>query len=144
MRFHPAPEAKLSDLSAITYAYYVAETTNRRVNTLIVRFSGVFVGNGDAIFMRAVTCAGLEAWHPLTLGFDFRELSYTWGDEMTDVLDVGEGMVAGSPRRNLPTAVVVSDLCRAGLTSLLLEVWTVPPEQWLFDTVDSARARVLE
>jgi hypothetical protein len=87
--------------------------------------------------MEAMIAAGVAAWSPFGVVLDLRELSYEWGDEMQEVL-----AGARNPRRSLPTAVVVSDLNREGLTSLVTQEMLAAPADWLFDTVDDAIAAV--
>src|SRR5262249_39766417 len=83
-------------------------------------FSGVYgegsAGNGDADFMRVITRAALSAWHSPPVVFDLRELDYQWGDAIWSVFGFGRG-VHSSGVENLPRALVVSDLCRGGVST---------------------------
>jgi hypothetical protein len=85
------PEVRLADLSRITHAYHlVTPPESAAGETLIIRFAGVYgvgsKGNSDAAYMKAVATAGLAAWGPSLLVFDFRELDYSWGDMLDPVL----------------------------------------------------------
>lgn len=92
--------------------------------------------NDDCTFMAAMTKAGLEAFSPSILIFDFRQLRYEWGDQMLRVLAAGDGQFIDQP---FPTAVVVSDLCREGLSSLVRdEMFGEKVEDWLFDSLSDA------
>jgi hypothetical protein len=99
--------------------------------------------------------AGLEAWQPGALVLDFRRLEYVYGDRMTNVVGAPTGWYAmARPERDLgyliscgrsapetfPVAIVVSDLCRAGITSLLTEMMSLDPADLLFDSLESAFA----
>lgn len=104
---------------------------------LIVGFEGE-AGNshehcGTFTFMRAMITAGVVAWDPTAVVLDLRRLAYEWGDDMLRVLDV-EG--------DAPVAVVVSDLNREGLTSLVEEEIPGRPEDWLFESIEEAVAAV--
>jgi len=84
-------------------------------NICHIRFRGI-AGNTheDAHTFSAmdkVVLGLLEAERPDGLIMDFRELEYSWGDEMARTL--GE--------HALPLVVIVSDLNRSGLTSLVQE-----------------------
>ncbi len=68
--------------------------------------------------------------------FDFRELEYTWGDQMGCLLDSPTNWNGNENVR--PVVVIVSDLNREGLTSLVRdEMWSEPAE-WLADSVEQA------
>ena len=102
--------------------------------------------------MRAVAAAGLEAWEPSALIFDFSELDYVWGDMLQGVLGAGRGKVhwvhlvssesisEGFDFKNgdLPTLVVVSDRCRIAVRSLIEQEMSEDPEKWMFDSLEAA------
>jgi hypothetical protein len=86
--------------------------------------------------MTAMIKAGVEAFHPLVLILDLSRLTYEWGDEMADVLVAARDRYLGV---EFPIAVIVSDHCREGLTSLVKDEMNVGnPEDWLFDDWSSA------
>ena len=107
---------------------------------LVVAFDGA-AGNshehiGTFAFMNAMIAAGLAAWRPAAVILDLQRLQYWWGDEMHDTLT--------SPRdefgRALPTAVVVSDLNREALTSLVADEMGGDPRSLLFESLEAALA----
>jgi hypothetical protein len=110
---------------------------------LVIAFIGK-AGNshefcGTFNFMDAMIAAGVVAWHPFAVVLDLRQLSYAWGDEMQGTLGSAYDYVSGS---SLPTSVVVSDLNRKGLTSLVIQEMFASPGDWLFETVEDAIAAV--
>ena len=155
----PYPELRLADLSRIAHSYHIAPSDGPGRAALIIRFVGQYgvgcKGNGDAAYMNAVASAGLAAWNPNRLILDFRELEYVWGDMLTSVLCVGDGRVRylellgsgiADPKDmqpgNIPTAVVISDKCREGITSLLVQEMREDPAKWLFGSLEGALAAV--
>jgi len=134
----------LDQLSAATYSFARGELLTSplpdcpRATVLLVAFDGA-AGNthqdiGTFAFMKAMIVAGLEAWRPEALILDLRRLRYSWGDEMHDTLAAADGWC----RRAFPTAVVVSDLNRVGLTSLVVREMGRDPQDLLFDSIDEA------
>jgi hypothetical protein len=156
MEIDSYPEVRLADLSRIAHSYHIAPSREPGRVALIIRFVGQYgvghIGNPDAIYMTAVASAGLDAWHPNRLVFDFRELEYTWGDMLDSVLRAGKGRVSvlelicsgkssglkDMQPRDIPTAVVVSDKCREAVTSLLVQEMREDPAKWLFDSLQAA------
>lgn len=99
--------------------------------------------------MAALAMAGVEAWFAPAVIFDLRELRYEWGDELTRLFSVKPQTFHPeyvlyqtlSPTRDsyqYPVAIVVSDLNRKGLTSLVAQELRKRPEDFLFDTLESA------
>jgi hypothetical protein len=80
----------------------------------------------------------LEAEHPAALILDFRELAYSWGDEMVRTLDVPSTWFGGE----FPLVVITSDLNRDGLTSLLRDEMLSEPAEWLSQSEDEAIALI--
>lgn len=74
----------------------------------------------------------LEKIRPSSLIFDFRELDYTWGDNMAKLLGSWD----------LPTAVVTSPQNYGALSTLISEELFGNPEEFLFSSLDAAIAAV--
>jgi hypothetical protein len=111
------------------------------MDVLVVRFTGVSgfgcANNGDANYMAAMIHAGIVAWDPCAILLDLREMAYQWGDMMVNPLCAGFRHYADGS--DLPLAVVVSDLNRQGLTSLVTdEMHDVHPASILFETLEAA------
>jgi hypothetical protein len=107
-----------------------------RCEALVVTFRGEVSNSrehfGGFATMRAMVAAGVFAWSPQAVVLDLRGLVYEWGDNMAQVL-------AGD---DLPRAVVVSDLNREGLMSLVEQEMFAKPEDWLFESIEEAVAAV--
>lgn len=134
-------ECNLSDLSSIRYSYSVAQIPGRlRSSILVVRFEGIYGtgcgGNGDATFMSAIIAAGIEAWEPEAIVLDLQNLAYQWGDLMGKPLSMHQ--CHGDSDSPLRTAVVVSDLNRNGLTSLLRDELFLHPSEIFFESLEEA------
>jgi len=155
---------KFEDLSALDYSIFTCPLTEWSYKIcLIIEFKGECglgcKSNSDATFMTAIVKAACEAWGASALILDLRELKYEWGDQMTRVLDacgsfdtnrlllmsaLGEELAAPDvtkiPRAHLafPTACIVSDLNRAGLTSLVKQEMGMSPDELLFQSVEAA------
>lgn len=124
---------------------FYALLTNETVKVLVVEAKGETgigsASNADATYITAMAVAGLISWSPSALIFDFRELTYEWGDQFLNTLSAGDFARTGSA---LPTAVVVSGKCRAGFESLISdEMFDEDPSDWLFESVPEATSAVL-
>jgi hypothetical protein len=115
--------------------------SSTRFDALIVTVSGsTGIGcssNADVSYIEFMTRAALGLICPTSLVFDFRDFEYEWGDGMARTLSAGEDLYVDD---DLPVAVVVSDLCRNGLTSLIRDELFSDPGAWLFDSLESALA----
>lgn len=85
--------------------------------------------------MGAMVKAGLEAFDSLALVLDFECLGYEWGDMMGNVIAAGAGRYLNA---EFPTAVIVSDKNRKGLTSLVEKEMGRNSAEWLFESLDQA------
>jgi hypothetical protein len=129
----------LADLSQATCSFAIGTPSVGCGRCLVVAFHGE-AGNthahiGTFAFMDAMIAAGVAAWQPMGVVLDLRGLRYAWGDEMARTL-------AGAGIHEDPPAVVVSDLNREGLTSLVKEELGGRPEKWLYESLDDALAVV--
>ncbi|HYP99929.1 MAG TPA: hypothetical protein VER96_14735 [Polyangiaceae bacterium] len=123
----------LGDFGRLEYDFAKALLSDSGHPLLVIRLSGS--GSNAAhecgVFDLApgIIMLGLEVWQPSALVLDLTNFKYEWGDMMRNVLSAGQrwyGTVhpfravfcAGLPER-LPFAVLVSDLNREGLTSLV-------------------------
>lgn len=130
------------------------------LSVLIVAFQGEYghgsQGNDDATFMKLITSAALEAWPAHVLILDFRKLRYEWGDMLSNVLtqleprpaSAEEEMLhqifgpAGPIRRIQRGFVLVSDLCREGMTSLIRDECRKNPREWIAESLEEALRRM--
>jgi hypothetical protein len=131
-------EHRFEDLSRIQYRIFTCALGGKHnPMALVLKFSGVYgvgsAGNNDADFMRVITRAARSAWRSDAVVFDLRDLAYEWGDSTWGVFGRRLSEVDG-----LPSALVVSDLCRAGFSTCAR---LVPP---MFDDLESAIAFVAE
>jgi len=131
------PTDDLDELSAIRLS--LERPSSSRRGPLIVRASGTYGhgsgGNSDARYLDARLAAWTRAYGPSGVVLDFRELRYEWGDMMTAVIEAAS--VHG-----VECTLVVSDLCRAGLESLVRDEMRKEPADYLFEDVSQALARV--
>ena len=131
-------EHRFEELGSLRYLVFTCQLGGKHHATgLILRFSGVFgigsAGNGNADFMRVITRAALEAWHSHAVVWDLSELAYEWGNGIWTVFGRNAINTGAVP---LPSALVVSDLCRGGFSTCR---GMVPP---MFDDLESAVASV--
>lgn len=130
---------ELTDGTNVTVAFSKTRLPTERGSVLIVTVrgrTGIGCGsNGDAAYIEAMARAALCMIQPSALVFDFREFEYEWGDMMAATLGAGDQQYVDS---EFPTAVVVSDLCRKGLTSLVSDEMFAKPDDWLFESLESA------
>jgi hypothetical protein len=105
-------ERRLTELSSIETRFAITTVAEHRV--LVVRYSGVYRmgcnGNPDAALMRAMGLAGVEAFSPVAVLLDLRELEYVWGDMLDQVFTLGG---------ELPSAVLVGARCREAIGTLI-------------------------
>jgi hypothetical protein len=86
--------------------------------------------------MLATCNAAVEFWLPSALVIDLRVTTYDWGDEMGLIFNAGASRwVDDTP---FPKAMVISDLNREGLKSLVRDEMGVKPESLLFESVEDA------
>ena len=131
-------EHRFSDLSNLEYRIRTRRLGGKHhAKVMILQFSGTYGvgsdGNGDSEFMRVISLAALSAWRVHAAVFDLRQLKYEWGNGIWSVFGRG---IDPSGIRDMPVAMVVSDLCRDGFASC---AGMVPK---MFDDLDSAIAHV--
>lgn len=143
-------DCALSDLGTLRYSFARGVLPVSRQPLLVIRLEGTVGNENSEAFdlASALVMAGLEAWQPWAVILDLRALAYSWGDEMENVLNVSQRWYlplrplrrafAGSrlPER-FPQAVLVSDLCRDGLSSLL-SYMNLNPDDILFESTEDA------
>jgi hypothetical protein len=108
---------------------------DERASILVVRFEGT-AGEAEPHLMTAVVDFGVSFVRPRGVVLDLRGLTYRGGDRMSAPLDAA--------RRRGRAAVVVSDLCRAAITTLVEMELMARPEEWVFDDPDRAIEAVAE
>lgn len=136
-------QKKLEDLSRIKYQVHVG--TSKEVSYLeimILKFIGVYgfgsSGNSDAIFMRAIGEAVIEAWQPAGLIIDLSELSYEWGDQLENVFFIGSDKYRNIP---FPNALIVGENSEEAVRTLILGINStegINEIGWVFKDVSSA------
>lgn len=139
-------EISLDQLSKLHYKFFTCPLENAPYRkALIVAFDGEYgygsKGNSDAAFMSSMIKAGLEAWGPAALIIDLRAMSYEWGDMIGSAIAAGADRNIDSP---FPTAIVVSDRNREGMTSFVQREMGQEPGKWLFETLEDALRAVAE
>ncbi len=139
-------EKSLSELSPISYRISLYRDEDALFfQALVVAFRGTYRpgsrGDTDADYMRAILRAALSAWQCDALIVDLRELAYVWGDMMSQVMTIGR---AEDPAHPLPVVVVLSDLCRPAILTLIRPIGPEAPPNALADSVEEgiAKARV--
>jgi hypothetical protein len=123
-------------LSARSHQVFVSDDeTSGAHQFLVIQFQGIYkagaAGSGDALYIVSAIEAARRAWWAPSTVVDFRELEYTWGDEMEWVAEIGWDRVT---RIQAPLAIVISDKCRKALKSLLEAEF----ERVCVDTLESA------
>lgn len=141
----------IKDLSAIKCEFHKTTMPSfHHLEVLVVKFIGE-CGHGsnnneDAIYMSAMIAAGFIACcYPQGLILDLSELKYEWGDMMSEVVWPPYNLISVSDKEIIyPFAVVISDLNRTGLTSLVKEEMMEKPNEYLFETFNEALNKVNE
>ncbi len=144
-------DCTLSDLGQLDYGYARGSLPLSTHPLLVVRLAGVLTNESNEIFdlAAAIIMAGMEAWQPWALILDLRGLDYSWGDWMQNVLaaaqhwhepvqPVRNAFGGGLVPKQFPLAVVVSDLNREGLTSLVREQMHREPHDLLYESLEDA------
>lgn len=127
-------EHRFDELSNLQYRVFLGVLEGEHNRTvLVLNFTGTYgigsKGRRDADFMQAITEAALTAWNCDAVIFDLREFAYEWGNNIWGLFGRG---VRYSAIRDLPQALIVSDLCRGGFLTCGS---IVPP---MFDDFESA------
>jgi hypothetical protein len=131
----------LKDLSSISVSYKIG-MVNDYEKILIVTFVGEYrpgsAGNADAAFMCGATAAGVSAFSPHAVVFDFLELEYTWGDML-------DAVYSQAPTRIGPDkpcyAVVPGPDCAEAIRTLELGEFSKAPISsipWVHDSIEAA------
>jgi hypothetical protein len=141
----------LSDLGQVKHSYSRGRLLDSKQPVLAIRIEGDADSPNESVFdlAAAIIMAGLEAWQPWAVVLDLRAFKYSWGDEMQNALSAPQrwyGTV--SPVRaafsgdklptEIPLAVIVSELNRDGLASLLREQMHEDPSALLYESIDDA------
>ncbi len=135
-------EVKLSDLSDIQVDYFIGPSkTVPYQDIMILKYSGEYgfgsAGNSDAVYMKAMGQAALEAWGPDAFILDWSDLKYEWGDMLEMALDID----TGSCEPALPMAVIVGPPCEEAVRTLLLGIDSeegLETIEWIFRKKDEA------
>lgn len=131
-------EHKFEELSKLKYSIYTTPSTSKSyLRYLVVAFYGEYrygsAGDNDAAFMRGVIAAALLSWDSQGIIIDLRDMKYMWGDMLQSVF-----YVADSITKDIPTVVLVSDLNREGINSLLKKEMFEDPSKWLYESTEEA------
>jgi len=140
MPLHPV---SFATETAIHYEFQLETFDKERspCRILVAKFVGDYRpgcrGTPDALFIQGITQAALKMWGPDGLVLDFRQLSYTWGDNMEEVLGIrGEIKV--------PFAIVGSELCLPAIGTLIQvfygveKIKTATDAEDIFDKMEEA------
>ena len=136
----------LEDLSDISVSYRIASRDDRK-RILVMSFSGEYrpgsAGNTDAAFMCGASAAGVNAFSPDAVIFDFSKLKYVWGDMLEVVYDTAPKFIKSETER---FAVVVGPECEEAIRTLELGENSNEPLSgipWAHHSIESA-CRYLE
>jgi hypothetical protein len=145
----PFQSVRFEDETDIRYEFQLETSAgqDRIRRVLVAKFAGHYRpghrGAPDAGFIQGMTQAGLIVWQPAALVLDLRELSYTWGDDMEEVLGArGEIRV--------PFAIVGSELCLGAIGTLIQQfhapgsIKSATDAESIFDNLEEALEYVYE
>jgi hypothetical protein len=114
----PLQEVKFENETNIRYEFLL-ETSDAKPRfwcVLVAKFAGNYRpghrGAPDARFIQGITQTALAVWRPAAMILDLRKLSYTWGDNMEEVLGC-RGEIG------VPFAIVGSELCLPAIRTLI-------------------------
>ena len=112
-------EFKFDALSQLKYLIFVCEFGGKwNPSALVLEFSGKYglgsEGNTDADYIDAIKAAALAILNVEAVVFDFRNMSYEWGNRIWNVLQVNR---PDDESGGLPVAMVISDKCCKGFSS---------------------------
>ncbi len=89
--------------------------------------------------MTAMVGAGRTLWNPQYLVLDFSKLTYSWGDNMTGVIGAARALnlLGVWEDEEIPLAIVVSEMCREGLATLIDNEMSLSPRDYFVESVES-------
>ncbi len=136
-------QKRLEELSEIKYEVHIGKSSEvNYLEIMVLKFMGVYgfgsTGNSDAIFMRAIGEAVLEAWEPGGLIIDLSELSYEWGDQLEYVFGMGSYKYRDMP---FPIALIVGDKSEEAIRTLLVGIKSTKGLNeigWVFKEISDA------
>jgi len=133
--------AALENLSDIAASYRIASRDDRK-KILVVSFSGEYrsgsAGNSDAAYMCGASAAGVNAFSPDAVIFDFSKLKYIWGDMLEAVYATAPIFLNSEKQR---FAVVVGHECEQAIRTLELGENSNEPLSaipWAHHSIESA------
>jgi len=138
---------KFEEVSSLGYSIFTCPLESwTYMKCLVIEFRGECGygsnSNGDAAFMTGIIKAADSIWHSAGLILDLRQLKYKWGDEMVKAIGALGSCRVKDSYMPFPTAIIVSDLNRNGLTSLAKAEMQVDPTELLFDDIETALSAV--
>lgn len=138
----------ISQLSEIKADFAYADLPDSYSTVLLASFHGhAFNSHGQSSFrhIEVLMAANMVAIEPDAVILDFTSLKYVWGDEMARVLFYCSNHPIETGLK-IPVAVITSELNVVGLTSLVRDEMDEHPENWLFNSretaIDAVRRRL--
>lgn len=131
-------EHKFEELSNLKYSIYTTPSILKSyLKYLVIAFHGEYrygsAGDNDAAFMRGVITAALVSWDSQGIILNLRDMKYSWGDMLQSVF-----YVADSISKDFPISIIVSDLNREGIISLLKKEMFEDPSKWIYVSLEDA------
>jgi len=136
-------QVQLEQLSSIRHEVHIGNSSAASdLGIMVLKFAGSYgygsEGNCDAIYMRAIGNACVDAWEPGGLIIDLSGLAYEWGDRLEMVFGIGNRQYEEMP---FPVALVVGEQCCEGIRTLLLGLNSPLPVTeagWVFTELEQA------
>jgi hypothetical protein len=142
----PLKRVSFADLSALRHETSISNAPSTRTpEFLVIAYHGVYqpgsAGHGDALYIVATASAARKAWYSSATILDFRDLTYTWGDEMQWVTSITWDRIF---RRHAPFAIVIGDKCRSALQFLLRDDYNAHCVESLDAAFETCRKQIEE
>lgn len=136
-------QVQLEQLSSIRHEVHIGHSSAvSDLGIMVLKFAGCYgygsEGNCDAIYMRAMGTACVDAWEPGGLIIDLSGLTYEWGKRLEMVFGIGNKHDGELP---FPVALVVGESCGEGIRTLLLGLnspLSVTETGWVFTGLEQA------
>lgn len=138
-------EKQLITPENIRCTFSVIERTKDAIAVLLISFSGNYpegsLGNTHARYISRNVLAGIIEFDPDAILLDFSALTYSWGNAILRVFTEislfkdGENTV---DEPNFPVIVLVSEISKNGIISLLTPSTATTKPSFIFENLDAA------
>ncbi|WP_439129139.1 hypothetical protein, partial [Polaribacter sp.] len=144
-------EKEFSSPESINCKYYLVDRDANKIDVLMVSFTGNYpdgsLGKNHAKFISRKTISGLIEFDPDAVILDFRALEYNWGNNILEVFEyiyLLKDAENSAEEPSFPIIILVSDLSKNGMVSVLNPIGTQETSNLIFDDEEKAIKKAIK